>query len=257
MSILYPQMRLSVASRRFAELHGKSLAELAGLADADMSSAVFSPVGGQRCTADELVSLRQRILEHARSHEYPNAARLAQRNAFDRAVGIELHTTSGMMLGEASIGAVWAFLALQLLPDVCVWRFPPKSSGMLTADRFKASDLTRHTLARTWTRAFTLCQPNASDPYKLLAGIAEADLDQIMARRRSVAAVPALVREIVHCHAVDETPDGVSNRAVLRDSLTRLLRMAAFMDLGSLTDAQLRDLVRETRASAAAGLLLA
>lgn len=219
--------------------------------------ATYSPVGGQRASSDELMGLRQRVLSIATQHGYPEPARLQRRNDFDRALGVTLHTTSGMTAGEASLGPIWAFLALQLMPDVCAWRFPANSAGQLTPDRFKAGDLTRHTLARTWTRAHVLRQQDAADPYELLGGIAEADLDQIMARRRSVAASPALVREVVQCHREQGSSHGIPARAILRDSLIRLLRLAAFVNVDALLATELRELVLECRQAAVSALAVA
>ncbi len=257
MSTLYPQLRLSVAARRFEELHGKSIEQLASIASSDTSMSTYSPIGGRRATSAELCVLRERLLGMAADHGFPGPARMRNRNAFDRSLGIILHDETGLTPGEASLGPVWAFLALSLLPDVCAWRFPPSSAGALTADRFKAGDLTRHTLARTWTRAHVLRQPKSSDPYNLLKGIAEADLDQIMARRRSVAASPQLVRAVVYCHQHDESGSGLPPRTILRDSLMRLLRILAFIDVDVLHEDELRDLVQECRAATAAALTAA
>lgn len=162
-----------------------------------------------------------------------------------------------MTPGEASQSQIWAFLALVLVPHLCAWRFPMRD-GAYTADRFKGTDLTRHTLARLWTRAHVLHDPLAEDPYSLLSELGEADLDQIMARRRAVAATPALVRAIVRAHVEDSANgDDVSARAVLRDSLQRLLRLTAFLDLDWLSEDRLLDLVREQRVESRSRLAVA
>ena len=122
-----------------------------------------------------------------------------------------------------------------------------KADGSYSADRFKGSDLTRHTLARLWTRAYVLHDPSMPDPYALLGGLGEADLDQVMARRRAVAATPGLVRAVVRAHVEDQGNDRASARSVLRDSLQRLLRLTAFLDLDWMTDEVLLELVREQR----------
>ncbi|WP_143134178.1 DUF6339 family protein [Actinoplanes philippinensis] len=178
---------------------------------------------------------------------YPEMPGTAQRNQFDRAVARHLHQHTGMTPGEASQRQVWAFLGLVLVPHVCAWRFPMKD-GVYVADRFKGSDLTRHTLARLWTRAHVLYDSAAPDPYALMDAVGEADLDQIMARRRAVAATPALVRAIVRAHVEDSNSgEDTPARAVLRDSLQRLLRLTAFLDLDWIPEEQILQLVREQR----------
>jgi hypothetical protein len=169
---------------------------------------------------------------------------------FDRRVARNLHANAGMAPGEAAQPQVWAYLALVLLPDVCAWRFPARD-GKYAGDRFKGTDLTRHALGRLWTRAHVLHDPSdATDPYALLEVLGEADLDQVMARRGAVAASPGLVRAVVRCHRDDVVPDGPPTRDVLRESLKRLLRMTAFMDVDSLDGSRLTDVVLETREQA-------
>jgi hypothetical protein len=152
-----------------------------------------------------------------------------------------------MTPGEATQRQVWAFLSLVLVPHLCAWRFP-MGGGEYPVDRFKGTDLTRHTLARLWTRAHVLRDSTAPDPYELVDALGEADIDHIMSRRRSIAATPALVRAIVRVHASDSRPTAeVSTRSVLRDSLSRLLRLAAFLNLDWMSAEDLLELVREQR----------
>jgi hypothetical protein len=145
---------------------------------------------------------------------------------------------------------VWAVLALVVVPHICAWRFPMRD-GAYQPDRFKGSDLTRHALARLWTRAHVLHEPSTSEPYQLMSAMGEADFDQVMSRRRTVAATPKLVRAVVRTHSEDTIhSSNDSARAILRDTLQRLLRLTAFMDLDWMQDGQLLSLVREQRAEA-------
>jgi hypothetical protein len=84
--------------------------------------------------------------------------------------------------------------------------------------------------------------------------LGESDLDQIMARRSALAASPALVRSIVRAHRDDRPDRNVSSRDVLRESLMRLLRLTAFLDLDSASEPELGHLVRRVRAEARAAL---
>lgn len=180
----------------------------------------------------------------------PASLSVEQLTSFDRRVARRLHREVGMAPGEASQPQVWAYLALVLLPDVCAWRFGPRDDGTFVADRFKGTDLTRHTLARLWTRAHVLKDLTEGDPYALLDVLGESDLDQVMARRDAVAGTPALVRAVVRCYRDDPVEGSWAARTVLRESLKRLLRMTAFMDFDALPEDRLTEIVLELRAGA-------
>jgi hypothetical protein len=252
MSVLYPRLLPGETERLFRELQGRGPDELAKTADTKSARSVFAATGGSRVTTDALDVLRGKIRRIAEEQGYPSQARLAQRQRFDETVARLLHEDSGMTPGEASQRQVWAFLALVLVPDVCTWRFPVNTQGHYLADRFKGTDLTRHTLGRLWTRAHVLRDPAApDDPYHLVGVLGESDLDQVMSRRIAIGATPALVRAVVRAHRDDPgDAGGVPSRPVLRDSLMRLLRLTAFMDMDALEESQLDDLVRGLRKEA-------
>lgn len=253
MSLLYPRLLPSETEQRFRLLQDHPRRSLDRLASTSSDRAVFAATGGQRVNEGELARLRKSIVELAEDCGLPASRAQEDLTYFDRQIGRLLHAETGMTPGEASQPQVWAFLALVLLPDVCAWRFPARD-GTYVGDRFKGTDLTRHTLARLWTRAHVLHDPKNGDPYALLDVLGEADLDQIMARRDAVAASPALVRAVVRGHRDDETTDGLPARDVLRESLKRLLRMTAFLDFDGLDDPRLDSSVQETRAAVRAAL---
>ncbi|MGX6604598.1 DUF6339 family protein [Micromonosporaceae bacterium Da 78-11] len=247
MSTLYPRLLPGETEKLFAAMRGRGPEDLREHAAVSSGRAVFAATGGTRVTRDELKLLSTELEKLAVAKNYPQPPTVQDRNEFDRMVARHLHQHSGMTPGEASQRQVWAFLALVLVPHLCAWRFPMRDD-VYVADRFKGTDLTRHTLARLWTRAHVLNDPSATDSYHLLGALGEADLDQIMARRRAVAATPALVRAIVQAHVEDSgTGDETPARAVLRDSLQRLLRLTAFLDLDWLPADRLVELVREQR----------
>ncbi|MFD9375045.1 DUF6339 family protein [Streptomyces sp. NPDC059999] len=275
MSLLYPRLLPGETERRFRMLHEVPAGGHASMADNHSSRAVYAATGGRRVTRDELDQLRGSVLRVAHDQGFPAAPSPAQRTAFDREAAQVLREGCRMVPGEAAQRQVWAFLALVLLPDVCVWRWPADAGNRYVADRFKGTDLTRHALARLWTRAHVLRDDAADDPYHLLDVLGEADLDQIMARRSALAGSPALVRAIVRTHRDDEAggaspasravasravaspavaPRAVASRAVLRESLTRLLRLTAFVDLDSASEPELGRLVRQVRSEARAAL---
>ncbi|KUL31461.1 hypothetical protein ADL15_22270 [Actinoplanes awajinensis subsp. mycoplanecinus] len=81
-----------------------------------------------------------------------------------------------------------------------------------------------------------------------MSALGEADIDHVMSRRRSIAGTPALVRAIARAHSTDDhATNEVPARLVLRDSLSRLLRLTAFLNLDWMSDNDLLELVREQR----------
>ena len=218
MSTLYPRLLPSETERLFSAMRGQSPEALRERAQSGSGHAVFAATGGTRVTRDELRLHAAELEKMAEANGFPGTGSLIE---FDRAAARYLHHHAGMTPGEASQRQVWAFLSLVLVPHICAWRFPAKSDGTYSADRFKGSDLTRHTLARLWTRAHVLHDPSGPAPYALLDELGEADFDQIMARRRALAATPALVRAVVRAHAEDRGRGEAPARDVLRDSLQR------------------------------------
>ncbi|MFD7983181.1 DUF6339 family protein [Kitasatospora indigofera] len=257
MSMLYPRLLPGESNRLFTELHSHAPGNHSTMVATFSARSVFAATGGKRISRDELDDLRHAVVAAAQDCGFPDPHSSVQRNAFDRRTARILHEQSMMVPGEASQRQVWAFLALVLLPDVCVWRWPANAKGQYSADHFKGSDLTRHALARLWTRAHVLQDAHAEDPYELLDVLGEADLDQIMARRGSIAATPALVRAIVRTHRDEERSgnDGsATSRTVLRESLMRLLRLTAFLDVDSVPESELNHLVRLLRIEARGAL---
>nr|WP_239523147.1 DUF6339 family protein [Geodermatophilus normandii] len=245
--MLYPRLLPAATEEAFNRLHEQPRRSLRKLASTSLAQAVFTATGGQRVTQERLADLRTSLLHEAEEAGMPASLSIEQLTSFDRRVARRLHEEAEMAPGEASQPQVWAYLALVLLPDVCAWRFGPRE-GTFVADRFKGTDLTRHTLARLWTRAHVLRDPTEDDPYALLDVLGEADLDQVMARRDAVAGTPALVRAVVRCYRDDAVDGSWAARAVLRESLKRLLRMSAFIDYDGLSAGQLTAIVLETRA---------
>jgi hypothetical protein len=254
MTSLYPRLLPGDAEALFRRLHRLDLPDIEGSAELWSDRAVFAASGGTRVTQDHLASLRANISREARLANYPHSPSVRDRNKFDSATARILVVQSDMTPGEAAQPQVWAFLALVVMPHICAWRFPPRTDGTYVADRFKGSDLTRHALGRLWTRAYILQEPaSESDEtrFRLLDVLGEADIDQIMARRDSVAASPALVRSIVRSWA-DDAPgdDEIPARQLLRETLMRLLRLTAFLNLESYSNDELDALVGEVRQSA-------
>lgn len=252
MTVLYPRLLPSEADRLFEELHSHEVGGHAAMVSDHSLRSVYAATGGRRVTRDELMALRESILVVANANGFPSDLKPARKSDFDFAVALLLLNESQLSPGEAGQRQVWAFLCLVLMPDVCAWRWPLEGKTRYTADRFKGTDLTRNTLARLWTRAYVLREPGSPDPFELMRVLGEADIDHVMSRRSAIGACPAFVRAIVRGHRDDapRTGDDPAARAVLRESLMRLSRLVAFLDVDGLSNGELDRLVMSTRVEA-------
>jgi hypothetical protein len=240
MSVLYPRLPQSTARERYGELMGRNPADLANSWQTSHSSQYFAATGGSRASTDVLARIRSSVRDIAVDYGFPEEPIGRAVNRFDVSVAEVLHTGMGIVPAEAAVRPIWAFLALMVLPDVAVWRFPnpPK-------DRVLATDITRHVFGRLWWRAELLrddADPEA--PFRLLNVFSERNFDQILARRRSLGGSRELVRALAK-----EWPThwiGSNETEVLRETLKHLMRRGAFQDLFGLPEPLLRAEIAET-----------
>jgi len=161
---------------------------------------------------------------------------------------------------EAGFGDVWSFLALVLVPNVVWWR----AAGSTNIERFVATDITRHTLARLWWRAqlFTWGLEDPEEGWAIWSQseIGEAELDQIQTRRGGYGRSPRAFRSLVKVYpAIAQLADqaGINRRTLWRQSYLRwVLRLGAFTDFAGMPEADLQEdllaLAHQVAAAAAA-----
>lgn len=247
MSVLYPRLPEKAAGERYRQLVDLGPSQAGALCDTSHLAQYFSPTGGTRVTPDGLFKLRDSIRAIAAEYGFPDETVGRRLNRFDVSVAETLHTRMGLVPAEAAVRPVWAFLALVVLPDVAVWRFPRPP-----VDRVLATDITRHVFGRLWWRAELLRdESRPEEPYHLLDVFSERNFDQILARRRSIGGSPELVRALAK-----EWPRrwmGPNETDVLRDTLKHLMRKGAFQDIFALPEALLRPEVARAIATARAG----
>lgn len=241
MTRLYPRLLPGEVNRLFEQIEGLRPDEIERLAIAS-PAFVFTAAGGSRVDQGGLADLRANLTTCAREYGYPAVGRLDELIAFDRTMARWLHGELDLAPGEASSRAVWAFITLVVAPHVAAWRFPSRVNGY-TRERFDGTDLTRNTFSRLWWRGEVLRDDSLdADPYLLLDSLGEEAMDQLMARRRSLAASPALARAIVY--ATQDRDDDL-DRTLFRDALQRLLRLSAFVDFEAIESDDLDQMVRE------------
>lgn len=201
------------------------------------TSQVFAAVGGVRTNEADVSLIREEVRSVAVEFGFPAQLQPSLRLPFDRSMAESSLRIFDLTWSEAASRDVWSFVALVLLPDVTRWRWS-ESSTPLSAERWIASDLTRHTWSRYWWRATTF----SSDP-GLLNDLHESDLNQIL-ERRAIGGDPRLAIIFSQQFVVAERVTPGHRRRIIRESALRLLRRLAFVDARSLTDADLEELCR-------------
>ncbi|GLY31600.1 hypothetical protein [Kineosporia sp. NBRC 101731] len=234
MTVNWPQLPVSVAEARFAEI----AAETGDLYSASRDpQQVYSPVGSR--VSDQVVQkLIDEITEVAAKHGFPQPAKADARIQFDRDAAFVLGQQMNISWADAGNRAIWSFMALVPLPHITRWRF-----GTGYDERWIASDLTRHTWSRLWWHATVFAEDRA-----LLGALTESDLNQLL-ERRSIGGDPRLTREVARA-VVAADGSGVPRRLLIRDATRRVRRWLAFLDVRSLDDAGMKEmcslLVEET-----------
>jgi hypothetical protein len=249
-SLLYPRLPPAIASRLFEDGLRTPLERLRKQAHTSHSDAVFAALGGIEVNEEHLTMLAAKVRGGAGESGFPERPRTQEaRDRFDLACAEILHREMCLVPAEAAVVDVWAFLGAVLVPDVCFWRFedPP-------ADRVIGPDLTRHTLARLWWRAYQLKDLEDGGGLSALTHIPENEMNQLF-ERRSIGGNRAVVRATARVLLrPDEQWQTLTRRLLVRDGLLRLRRLIAFMTLEALDEIELERLIRSVFDEAAAAL---
>jgi hypothetical protein len=147
--ILYPRLTKLAAERRFEDIRRLTIKKLAVDACTIPDEATFAQTGGQPATPEQLKKIRQSIIKIAQRFGFPDAGNEKSKAEFDAICAVWLRKQAGIGYGEGFRDGMWAYLTIELLPDVAAWRFPQKN-----ARRFLGG--VRNTFQRLWRRAFLL-----------------------------------------------------------------------------------------------------
>lgn len=239
MTQLWPRIPASYARVLLGGLGAGTVVQLQRSARVDLGRTTFAATGGTRVGREAVMELVAELRSTAAEFGYPNTADDSARVAFDRAAAAVVYRSMDVTTVEAAHRGVWNFLALVAAPDLVQWRF-----GRNNPERWIASDLTRHMLARLWWNALTFVRPgtDGNPDLSLLRTLGESDLNQII-ERRSIAGNTRLAQALARL--VDEGRGDLRRRQFLRDVAPRLRRRLAFVDFSALTDEQLDDQLRD------------
>jgi hypothetical protein len=251
--LLHPRLPPAVARRRFQELQRLPASLLPSEVRNHAPDAVFAALGGVQVSERQLDDLRDALVAVAERAGYPDArGTRASRERFDLDCAAVLRDRLQIVAAEAAAIDVWAFLGVMLLPDLCFWRFPDPPE-----DRVIGPDLTRHTFARLWWRAYQLADLEPSSGLTALQAIPENVMNQIF-ERRAIGGNRELVRGVARALiAAEDQWAEIPRRRLVRDGVRRLRRLMAFTSPEALDEATLRTLIEQVFEETASALLAA
>jgi hypothetical protein len=240
---LFPRLPNRFAKEIFGEQSALPLDEIHGATSHAL--LIWPATGADRISDSDLASLRTRLTKVADENGYPSPLSRTHQGPLDIALARSLWEKAGLTPAESGFGDVWSFLALVLVPEVVWWR----ATGSTNVERFVATDLTRHTLARLWWRAHLLTWglDDPEDGWELWqsSDIGEAELDQIQTRRGGYGRSPKAFRALVRAYpAVVRLADeiGVDRRLFWRQAYLRwILRLGAFTNFAGMPESDLTE----------------
>lgn len=193
----------------------------------------FSPTGPPRVHAEFLLSLRDRLMEIARTAGYPQRGEEGFR-AFDGRAAVLLAELD-LPLGEAIRSDTWAWVAVHLVPQLVEWRFGRE--GKPASFRRYAGALQRNAIGRLWYRAHVMREPNSADPWTTLRQVNE-DAHVAVLERTSISRDHRLSRAIIrHWTGLG------GGEQLLRVALIRVRIRAVMLVLPILSDEELNEVL--------------
>lgn len=221
MPVLFPRLSRQIAFRlyeRWKQEQNKSNWTFNAIKLPE--EAFFTPVGGRRVMADELIAAYKHVMNIARNHGFPKQEGSHARFDFDTAV--YFGENSLFHSAESLRDDVWSFVAIVMFPHVVHWRF-----NRDPAQRYLGG--VRNTFQRLWLRARVLDRgKNAQDRWGLVRELSEDALVQIT-ERPSIGADPVLARNLAEAWCRAAARYGNGRMESLMRTVSLLLRMRNFV----------------------------
>lgn len=235
--ILFPRLGKLDAERRFEEIQYLSVADLL-ISDVRIADeATFAQTGGTRITREELKRIRQSVIKIAERFGFPAAGTEKTRAEFDAICAVWLRKQANIEIGEGFRDGVWAYLTIELLPDVAAWRFPNRN-----ARRFIGG--VRNAFQRLWRRAFLL--DHADDAKTLrnyLRSLQEDSFVQLIERPGSSANPYIASRVAASWVRASEVPEFGPMENTHRKVMKELTQVGAVICLDYLPESELDSLL--------------
>jgi hypothetical protein len=230
MTTLWPRLSRGRAARLLASLSTMSTQE-ARVAARTSHPAAVAARWAEPATESQIAELQRSLRSVADERGWPRRVDDDVAAATDRAWGQVLVERLDLPPSDAD-EAVWAFLAVVVVPDLVKWRFP--GAG---ADRFL--DAEHHALGRLWVRDRVLGRELVDGD-----GYVPLDEDELVAlfRRRELVANPRVARAIVRGVLRGVEP-GPRRLAQVKTLAIDLLRTMPALCVDVLDDDELDQLV--------------
>lgn len=212
------------------------------LVSLETTGAEYYPTAIEKIDGDRLGEIRRRVLQLAQQHGFPDRPTVDRLTGltFDQALAVELSAMEDMSPYEASQRGVWAFLAVRVVPDVVLWRYPATmNSGHVVpsnrVDGFKEDR--RGMLRQAWWRGYIL------GPDIIRAIRREDDFVQLI-DRTGITRNPKVARVLAEEHVrrlVDSRYE--RSRDKFQTATKRVLRLAGRLSLEALPADALQELI--------------
>lgn len=244
---LFPRLPSAPARELAATYASMPLEQLENCASLQHDLAFFGPVGGGRVKDDALLQLQETIHSVARNFGYPDRPSRDQARRFDAEIAVHLLEDMEITPHEAAQDGVWQFVCCVLVPSVVRWRFPGGAAAGTSPKRFLGG--IRNTMGRLWWRALILSEETDGDRYRLLRGLREDEVVQIMERptiagcRPAARAVARQFLDAVEGRTGRSMREG--NRMILmRETQKRMLRVLPVLAIELMDGAGIDALAR-------------
>jgi hypothetical protein len=244
--VYYPRLQAAAAQEmlvRYATLPVDELTALAAVESVNADWYATAPASS-RVSEKALREFQSVVRSTASEYGYPSksVATHPKRGEFDRALVGFIVDAAPMLPAEAAQQAVWSFMTLVVAPDVAFWRWRNTKGDF---DFQRILGYPRNAYRRLWWRSYIL-GGGADGPATLLLedeAVAIMERTSIAGNRRLAGVI---AREHLDLHSARPGRDDI-----LRDAMKRLRRLHAFTSFHSLTDLELKALVREALEEAA------
>jgi hypothetical protein len=244
---VYPRLPRGPALALLRELDGLDLAAVGQRAGIGHPAAAPIATGPQPVPDHVIEHAAAAVRQLATSLGFPRSLSRPSVAKFDVPCGDVLLQELQIVPADAAAEGVWSFIALIVLPDVAIWRFPDMSE-----ERFIGRP--RNTFRRLWWRSYTLAGVNqAADDSEPLG---EDELVNIF-ERPSISRSARLARSMAEAVRRLPTTPGVPRTYVMRELAKRIRRLLAFTcvdvlhqdELDGIVQSALDDSIAAIRAS--------
>lgn len=247
--LCWPRMTPYEATTRWESLRVESLHTIANGINVATVQGEYYPLARKRAGAEDLISLRARILQIASSFGYPSLVRGRRLIEFDQALGAAVHEQMRIMPADAAQADVWTFVNTVVAPDIVLWRYgkfdETKKRWLISEERI--FDLTRTTIGRLWWRVHLLGP-------EIARSLGEDEAVQLLEKPR-IGGFRDLSRCIGERHLHFAAIGATTRRMeLLRDVTKRLIRKMAVHSVYVMSPSQLAGFVDELFLESATGL---